>query len=192
MECRTVIKERRSIRMYEQKPIDQQTLEQILDVALMAPSAINLQPWYFVVIQSEKAMKELKLIMSQASLKLRPNLENRFPKHPEVVEETCKFVNQLGGAPVCVLAFQLKPDYDKTAASIIQSVAAAIENMLLAAWDLGVGSCWLTAPIEAGVDQAIKEAFAPDKGDMVAMITLGYPARIPKEIKRKENRHIIL
>jgi len=178
--------------MYEQKPIDQQTLEQILDVALMAPSAINLQPWYFVVIQSEKAMKELKLIMSQASLKLRPNLENRFPKHPEVVEETCKFVNQLGGAPVCVLAFQLKPDYDKTAASIIQSVAAAIENMLLAAWDLGVGSCWLTAPIEAGVDQAIKEAFAPDKGDMVAMITLGYPARIPKEIKRKENRHIIL
>lgn len=192
MECRTVIKERRSIRMYEQKPIDQQTLEQILDAALMAPSAINLQPWYFVVIQSEKAMKELKLIMSQASLKLRPNLEKRFSKHPEVVEETCKFVNQLGGAPVCVLAFQLKPDYDKTAASIIQSVAAAIDNMLLAAWDLGVGSCWLTAPIEAGVDQAIKEAFAPDKGDMVAMITLGYPARIPNEIKRKENRHIIL
>lgn len=192
MDLHTAISERRSVRLYENRPIPQEILDRILEAALMAPSAVNLQPWYFVVIQSESAMDKLKTVMATASSKILPNLERRFPNHPEVVQDTCRFIDGLGGAPTCILAFQLRPDYDKGESTIIQSVSAAIENMLLSAWDQGIGSCWLTAPLEAGVDQALKEVFAPEKGDLVALITFGYPTKVPRAPKRREGRYIII
>ena len=82
--------------------------------------------------------------MGRVTDKFRPVLTERFAKHPETVKQTESFLISLGGAPVCVLAFLLKdyPDREGT----LQSVAAATENLLLAAWDKGIGSCWMSAP----------------------------------------------
>lgn len=192
MDCIETILTRRSIRRYKSAPISDEMLMKILEAGLAAPSAVNYQPWYFVAIKNKEPMEQLKSIMSRASRNLLPALKERFPTHPDVVEETARFVDRLGGAPVCILAFQLKPDYAKVQSTIIQSVAAAIENMLLAACAMGIGSCWLTAPLEAGVDREIKECFAPDKGDLVALITLGYPESIPAVPRRKQERYTIL
>lgn len=188
MDLNQGLMERRSIRIYQDKLIPQDTLEQIMGAAIMAPSAVNLQPWYFVVIKSPEAMGQLKEIMVQISGKIHPNLEKRFPNHPEVVKDTCHFISDLGKAPVCVLAFWYKSDYEKTEASIVQSVSAAIENMILAAWAAGIGSCWITAPSETGFDEVLRAKYAPDKGEFVAMITLGYPEKVPKAPKRKDGR----
>lgn len=192
METRDAILSRRSVRVYQERPISDADLEEIMQAGMYAPSAVNYQPWYFVVVRSPERMQELVRVMGEVSAKIEPGLRERFAKHPAVVEETTRFVRQLGGAPVCVLAFELKTDYQKTAATIVQSVAAAIENILLAAADKGIGSCWLTAPVEADMSNALRDSFAPGKGELVAIMTLGYPAHEPKIPPRKDGRYIII
>ncbi len=191
METRQALLTRRSIRRYTADPIPQEVLEDILEAGLAAPSAINLQHWYFVAVQSPEVLAEVRQIMGGVVEKFTPVLEQRFAHHPEQVGITNKFLSTLGGAPVCVLVFLLKPDYpDRDGA--MQSVSAAIENMLLAAWDKGIGSCWLSAPQRMGFGPAFQQRFAPDKGEFVAAITLGYPDQQPKMPPRRDGRYIIV
>ena len=182
---------RRSIRRYKPDPIPAQDLREILAAGAAAPSAVNMQHWYFVAVQSPEAMQEIKDIMGGVVDKFRPVLEERFSRNPEQVGITNRFMSTLGGAPVCVLVFLLKPDYpDRDGA--MQSVSAAIENLLLAAWDKGIGSCWLSAPQRMGFGPALQERFAPDKGEFVAMVTLGYPDQTPKMPPRRDGRYTIV
>lgn len=192
METREAIFGRRSIRAYEDKSVSEKDLVEILEAGLYAPSAVNYQPWYFVAIRTPEQMERLYTIMREVSREMEPALRERFPRHPGVVEETTRFLRQLGGAPVCVLAFPYKPDYPKTSETITESVSAAIENMLLLATDKGLGSCWLTAPVEAGMGARLRDAFAPGKGDLLALITLGYAAQSPKAPARKDGRYTMI
>lgn len=191
METKEAILKRRSIRLYQDRAISEEDLKEILDAGTYAPSAVNLQPWYFVAIQDKGEMEKLYQIMGDVSTKIEPELRERFARNPEVVSETTGFISKLGGAPVCILAFQLKPDYGKRPETIIQSVAAAVENMLLAATDKGIGSCWLTAPLEVDASEILRETFAPECGNLLAVITLGYPAQNPKTPMRKSGRYVI-
>ncbi|WP_289001809.1 nitroreductase family protein [uncultured Megasphaera sp.] len=191
MEVATAINERRSIRKYTPEPLTREEIEKILTAGMMAPSSSNLQPWYFVVIESKENMERLKDIMAIATNNLMPYFKSRFAKHPQVIADTSAFVRLLGGAPVCILAFLLKDNYTLRL-SAIQSVAAAIENMLLTATDMNLGSCWLTAPLSGGVDDQIHAAFAPDKGELVAMVTLGHPDQAPAAPRRKDGRYTII
>lgn len=192
MELMDVILQRRSVRRYEPAPVPDELLEELLEAGLYAPSAVNRQPWYFVVIRSKEQMDKLVETMDYVSQRIEPNLKRRFERHPEVVKDTTAFVRRLGGAPVCILAFRLKPDDVDDALSTTQSIAAAIENILLAAVDKGLGGCWLTAPVEARVGEQLRDIFAPDKGTLVAMMTLGYPAQTPKAPLRRDGRYIMI
>ena len=178
METVSAITRRRSIRKYTNQPVSDTDLKDILEAAVMAPSASNLQPWYFIV-------------MAEATKNLMPYWHRRFAKYPQVITETADFVRFLGDAPVCILAFLLRTEYEMPIPAI-QSVAAAIENMLLTATDKGLGSCWLTAPLAGGVGQEVHDMFAPDKGELVAMITLGYAAQSPSMPRRKDGRYTII
>lgn len=192
METKDAIFNRRSIRAYQSAPISDADLSEILEAGLMAPSAVNLQPWYFVAIRSPENMKKMTEIMGRVSKVQEPKLKERFANHPAVVEETTAFMRQMGGAPACILAFALRDDYSKANTNIVQSVSAAVQNILLAATDKGIGSCWLTAPIDAEVGGELRDIFAPDNGELVALITLGYPAKEAKAPPRKEGRYIII
>lgn len=192
MELNQVILSRRSIRAYEDRPVSDELLGELLEAATWAPSAVNLQPWYFVAIRSKESLQKLAEIMGTVSQKIEPALKERFAKHPAVVEETTRFVRQMGGAPVCILAFQYKPEYSKTDSTITQSVAAAIENILLTAVDRGLGGCWLTAPVEAEVGDELRDLFAPGRGALVALLTIGYPAQAPKAPPRRDGRYNII
>lgn len=191
METVSAITRRRSIRKYTNQPVSDTDLKDILEAAVMAPSASNLQPWYFIVIRSPEKMEALKKLMAEATKNLMPYWHRRFAKYPRVITETADFVRFLGDAPVCILAFLLRTEYEMPIPAI-QSVAAAIENMLLTATDKGLGSCWLTAPLAGGVGQEVHDMFAPDKGELVAMITLGYAAQSPSMPRRKDGRYTII
>ena len=65
----------------------------------------------------------------------------------------------------------------------IQTVAAAIENMLLAAWSMGIGGVWMTAPIVA--KDLIQEKLDIKEGSIIALVAFGYPSQPPKEVNRK-------
>lgn len=194
MNATEAILTRRSVRAYAETPVSDSDLTEILTCGCYAPSAVNLQPWYFLAIRTQEQMEKLCRIMGQVSETLAPYLEARFSRHPEVVKETTSFIRKLGGAPVCLLVFQNESAYTKTDASILQSVAAAIENVLLAAWEKGIASCWLTAPLEAGMSEELRRAFAPEHGPLAAMVTLGYPAAgvQPKVPRRKDGRYALI
>ena len=192
MEFKNVVMQRRSIRAYTEEKVSREDLQYILDMGMQAPSGVNFQPWYFVVIQSREQMERLLAVMDGVSTALNDNLRTRFAKNPEVAEESLGFIRLLGNAPVCILAFRHKQQYTKSDETIVQSISAAMENILLAAVDRGLGGCWMTAPIETGDGAALRDAFAPGKGDLVAMLTIGHPARIPTAPARKEGRYVIL
>lgn len=191
MEFKDVVLSRKSVRKYKDIPIPHDMLEEIMELGVTAPSATNLQQWYFVVISSPEKRAEFAEIMKNSADILLPTLRKRFPNHPEVVKETHSFTQELGGAPVCILAF-LQKEYENLN-DATQSVAAAMENIVLAARDKGLDTCWLTAPIDVKKDKILEEHFAPDKGKFLAMLTLGYSdqpnARSPK---RREGRYVII
>ena len=187
METRECLMTRRSIRKYKPDPISDELLMELLEPALAAPSAVNQQHWYFVVVRSPEAMEDLRAIMRRVVVSFDPILRKRFERHPEVVDQTTGFMATLGNAPVCVLAFFLKNDFpDRDGA--VQSVSAAIENQLLSAWDKGIGSCWISAPQRMGFGRELGERFAPGKGEFMAAITLGWPDQVAKRPPAREGR----
>ena len=194
MEVKDAIMGRRSVRKYKDTPISEEDIREILEAGLMAPSASNLQPWYFVAVSRRDKLEQIMDTMQKVSEAVMPSLEDRFRKYPQVVAETRHFISMLGDAPLCVLVFLFKDDevYTRKEKELMQSTAAAIENMLLAAYDKGIGSCWMTSPLEAGLDEALREQFAPDKGKMMALLTFGYPDQSPKMPKRREGRYEII
>lgn len=187
MDARECLLTRRSVRKYKDDPVPDEVLERVLECALAAPSAINLQHWHFVVLRSPEAMARLREIMGRVTEKFRPVLEARFAGRPETVRETEHFLVSLGGAPVCVLAYFLKDSYpDRDGA--MQSVSAALENLLLGAWAEGLGTCWMSAPQRMGFGEELRAAFAPDKGEFVAAVSLGWPGQAPKMPPHREGR----
>jgi len=190
MDVTQAILERRSVRQYDDKAISDDIINELLEAAVWAPSGTNMQPWYFVAVRSSERLNELLAIMQGVSTNFAPTLSERFPNHPQVVRDTLSFIENLGGAPVVVLAFLLQDYPVETRFQCEQSVAAAIQNMLLSAHAKGLKSCWLTAP-KLSAPQ-IEAAFGKDKGPFMGMVTIGYgeqPARSPK---RRDDRFEIV
>ena len=105
MELKEAIQSRRSVRRYQDKGVSRELLEELMESACWAPSADNLQPWYFVVLTKQEDIERMRETMERVSEEIRPHLEELFPRHPRVVNETSAFLRRLGGAPVYVLAF---------------------------------------------------------------------------------------
>jgi len=193
---REAILNRRSIRKYKKQPISDEDLNDLIEAATYAPSGLNLQPWYFLALRSDESMTKFKAFMRKTAENFMPALRERFAKNPEVIEETQNFLLGLGGAPLCILVFMLKDaksdkNYDDNFV-LLQGVSAGIENLLLAAVEKGLGACWITAPIKAGLSEDIRSAFAPDRGQFVAAISIGYPDANPGTPKRREGRFDVI
>lgn len=194
MELKDAIYGRRSVRKYDGRPLKEEDIKEIVEAGLMAPNASNYQPWYFVAIANPEKIQEVRDVMEKTSEILTPSLTARFEKHPQVVAETKQFIRLMGNAPCCILAFLLKDDaeYQRKETEFVESVAAALQNMLLTAYSKGISSCWLTGQMEAKMDEILREKFAPDKGKMIAMVTLGYSDQTPKAPRRREGRYEII
>jgi nitroreductase len=149
-----VIYSRRSIRKYENKQIPIEVLQQILEAGRLAPSAVNRQPFRFVVVNDEQIMKDLC-----------DNLIARFVKSAPVAIAGCADVKSL-----------------LTGKWAVVDTTIAMQNMVIAASALGIGSCWIGACDEGKVKKLLK---IPDKYKFVALVTLGYPAEQPKPKKKK-------
>jgi nitroreductase len=149
-----LILSRRSIRRYETKEIPEEVLHQILEAGRQAPSAANRQPIRFVVVNDHDILKILC-----------DNLITHFVKRAPVAIVGCADVKSL-----------------LTGKWAVVDATIAMENMVIAAWTLGIGSCWIGACNEEKVKELLK---IPDKWKVVALVTLGYPAEQPKPRKKK-------
>ena len=147
------IKDRRSIRKFKSEPISEMDLHTILEAGIAAPSSKNRQPWHFTVIRGE-AKEELTRVMERG-LNLEVKAHEPFlPDSMKFINGAFTSVNVMREAPVVVLVsnergkgidFTDNLSVDERVAEIcnVQSIAAAVENMLLAAQELGIGSLWI-------------------------------------------------
>jgi len=161
MEVFEAIKGRRSVRAYTDEEVPDEAIEKILDAARWAPSAGNLQSWEFVVVRDPEAKRRL----AEAAW------GQRFIARAPVVIVVC--ANQKRSAR----------GYGERGASLycIQDAAAATQNMLLAAYALGLGTCWVGAFDERRVAEVIN---APSGVRPVAIIPVGRPAERPRPPSR--------
>ncbi|MEE9402881.1 MAG: nitroreductase family protein [Desulfobacteria bacterium] len=183
MELYEAIKGRRSIRRFKPDPVPKEVLDRILEMAIWAPSGMNLQNWYFLVVTGERK-DALVGLASKSYDYIEPVLKEVFAERPPVVEAAKKFFSRLGGAPVLVFAFY-EPTRERPETSV-QTVAAAIQNLLLAAHAEGLGTCWMTGPLH--VADQINEFLGIRDKTLVAVIPMGYPDESPPAPKRKQGR----
>ncbi len=188
MELMEAIRGRRSVRRYQDREVPRELLEELMEAACWAPSADNLQPWYFVVLTKPEDIALLRETMEKVSEEIKPYLQEMFPRHPRVVAETTGFLRRLGGAPVYVLAFLQKDYGSHTRDAAIESTAAAIQNLHLAAHERGLGTCWVNAATGLGYGPVLQQLFAPDKGEFVSLISVGWPDQNPRTPSRKPGR----
>ena len=149
-----VILSRRSIRRYENKDISEEVLQQILETGRQAPSAANRQPIHFVIVNDHDILKILC-----------DTFFSRFVKYAPLAIVGCADIQSL-----------------LTGKWAVVDATIAMQNMVIAAWALGIGSCWIGACDEEKVKELLK---IPDKWKVVALVTLGYPAEQPKPRKKK-------
>ena len=173
---------RRSLRRYHQCAIPEDMLGQLLEAATWAPSAHNRQPWRFVIMSDQA--KKVSLARAMGA-RLRADLEADGAPGPVIEQDVSRSYERISAAPTLILLCMTLADMDAypderrssfERAMAIQSTAMAGQNILLMASSLGLGACWMCAPL-----------FCPDLvGDVLdlpadwqaqGMITVGYPAQ---------------
>ncbi|MBM7624993.1 nitroreductase family protein [Sporohalobacter salinus] len=164
MDPLNLIKTRRSIRRYLDKSVSNELIEKIINAARFTPSAHNKQPWKFIVTRDDQKLKELS--------------------------ESSNYASFLSSAPVAIIVCaDYKNSQQREAANehfveyfCIQDTAAAIQNILLAAHGLGLGTCWIGDYSEEQLSEMfdIQEPYYP-----VGIISLGFTDKNPATPKRK-------
>ncbi len=165
MELHEAIRQRRSVRVYEDRPVPQETLTTILEAARLAPSARNLQPWKFVVVTD--------------------------PQLRRALGEAANGQHFVGTAPVVIAGVALQPEHVMSCEvpAYAVNLAIAMEHIALTAVANGLGTCWVGAFSQAKVRETL---LIPDPYKVVQLMPLGYPAgAIPQPRPRKPIDEIV-
>ena len=180
-----LVRTRRSIRRYADRPVDRVLIEAALTAATYAPSAHNRQPWRFAIVTSREAKERLASAMGE-HLRADRLADGDLPS--VVDADVARSHARITSAPALVLACLTMADMDTYSdprrgnaerIMAIQSVAAAIHVLLLTAHALGLAACWMCAPLFApGV--ACDALDLPADWEPQALVTLGYAAESPK------------
>ena len=161
MELFEAIKDRRSVRRFKPDHVSDEDLNKILRAGISAPSAGNRQSWEFVIVRDPK---------------IRENLSRAAHEQNSLVEAPVVIV-------ICADAERSASRYGERGRSLysLQDTAAAAQNILLAAYELGYGTCWVGAFDEGMVAKTIN---APACARPVILIPLGRPAEKPLPTSR--------
>jgi PPOX class probable F420-dependent enzyme len=180
-----VARGRQSVRVYQDRPVPREALEMMLEAARWAPSPHGTQPWRFVVLTRPEAKRELAGAMGEEWQ--RTLAMDREPAEV-VAMRLAKSRERIERAPALILAclyladLDRYPDADRQRAEevmAIQSLGAALQNMLLAAYTQGLDTGWMCAPLFC--PDAVRAALKLDAALIPhALITVGYLAQPPK------------
>lgn len=151
MDTLDAVKTRKSVRAYDPKPVPAELLRQVLEAGRIAPSAMNYQPWHFVVVTDPERRTALS--------------GGRWAKF-------------LKATPVVIVGLG---DHKASPKWHVVDVTIALENMVLAATSLGLGTCWIGSFHEDEVKAALNIS---NDWTVVAMLALGYEKRRPDAVER--------
>jgi nitroreductase len=164
MDLDKTIKGRRSIRRYREEPIPDSLIEELLDLARYAPSSMNGQPWYFIVIRNDETKRQLVEIKN---------------KHCPAEKRMYK-ADFLQKAPVVVVVCV---DREKSFNRGVENAVLAAANIMLGACRRGLGTVYMSA--YRGDDPSVCEEIRqtldiPENVDPITIIPLGYPGETPE------------
>jgi nitroreductase len=180
--------ERRSIRKFQDRAVPDEVVRQVLHAATLAPSGKNRQPWRFHVVQG-KARAEMIRVMREAIA--------RFEERGEGTGSAKWTVQVMEQAPITVFVYNPFAEYKRPLKSVedmmfnivdVQSAGAAIQNMLLAALELGLGSLWICDVFYA-YDELCE--WLGESHQMVAAVSLGYADESPDPRPRQPVDEVI-
>ncbi|MDZ7334765.1 MAG: nitroreductase family protein [candidate division KSB1 bacterium] len=164
MEFFELIQKRYSVRAYQQKPVEDDKLKRVLEAAVLAPTAANRQPFRLIVIHTQGKEAELKRLYHR----------DWFSQAPLVIG-------------ICAVTSEAWARIDgKNYAEVDATIA--MDHLILAAADLGLGTCW----VAAFNPQVAREILSlPADVEPIAFTPLGYPADQPKPKRRKPLEELV-
>jgi nitroreductase len=172
---------RRSIRRFHGRSVSREEVEAVLTAAVQAPSAKNAQPWRFIVLEGTEAAALARVMEAAAS---------RLTAAGEDIGSLAWTAAVVAQAPVTIMVYDAAPPAEVPAAChddyhfvMLQSIGAAIENMLLAAEAQGLGSLWICDVLYC--TEEINRWLGRTGDTLVAAVTLGHPAETPRARPRR-------
>ena len=179
-----IMRERRSIRRFTSEPVPRAVLERLLEAARWAPSAHNRQPWRFAVLTNAERKAALADAMGA---RFRADLRAEGVDAAEIEAQLARSYARLTEAPALIVFFVSTTAMATYAEArrqqgeyimATQSVALAVQNLLLAAHAEGLGACWICAPLFAP-DEVRAALGVPQDWIAQGLIALGHPAERP-------------
>lgn len=164
MDFTTLIKNRYSVRGYKSDPVEKEKLDRVLEAACLAPTAANRQPFRIVVAQTEGRKDEMRRLYDK----------DWFLEAPLVI---------------CVSAVKSEAWVSRGGMNYVYvDVAIVMDHIILAATDLGLGTCWIGA---FNKDVARRAFNLPDDLEPVVMTTLGYAGIKPEAKERRSVEELV-
>ncbi len=186
MDFQKIINKRKSIRTFEPKKVPKNVLVDLIKDAVKAPNASNAQSWRFYIVNKEATRKKITNVLWICYSRFKAKIKNKpLDKYQKIANE---FYSNFGGAQNIILIYRDSAS-TKYPEMQIQSVSAAIENMVLSAVNKGLGTCWmgtLNGPIEKKKLKKILKT--PVHHELVATLVIGYPKKGFKPLKRKKKK----
>ncbi len=158
----TILK-RRSVREFTDSPVSTEDINSILNAGRWAPSGLNNQPWRFIVIRKKDTIMQLS--------------------------ECTHYTKVVAGAPL-LIAVYLDTENSYSHTKDVQAVGAAIQNMLLASCELGLGTVWLGEILKQG-DRVNSILECPESFELMAVLAIGTPVPKERTSPRKELKELV-
>ncbi len=202
MEFSELVQERKSVRIFKQEPVPKDEVLEIISKSVFAANAGNQQMWHFYVVNNKEIIAKMaelvrikleelaaKTGVSPQELKPVINSATFFAKAPAVIVVSTRsyrskadwMLKETGYSDLEIGNLRCRPD--------LQSIGAAIQNLLMAAWEKGYGTCWMTAPCTA---RPALESFLriTEPDSIAALIPIGRPEIVPASRGRKEAKEV--
>lgn len=199
---------RKSVRKFKEIEVPKEDIIKMLDAAIHAPSPKNQQTWHFVVIQNSELINKIGDIVEKNHINLADMA--KVEKQKKLMMTLLPYYTCFKNAPVLVVVYS--KEYYMVEESILrdnnasdevinelrfpnsaaQGIGAAIENFLLAATELGYGTCYMTGPTHSKVEIEELINFEKDEYKLMAMISLGVAEdEIPNSPERKSLDEVV-
>lgn len=200
MELKAVLEQRTSVRSYTTEPVPLEDLREMVRLAGRAPSLNNAQPWRYTAITDPKAIGHVAQLVCDKLDAILP--QPKTDAQSQATSRLYEYVRLFGSAPaLLIVATRTYPGFlddalmtsglATDAADSLRghpyamSLGASVENLLLAATDMGYGACWLTAPqVAAGSIERYVSIESPWR--LGAVVSVGKPAKSGRQAPKKD------
>jgi len=190
MDILKLIKTRRTIRRYKNKPVPKKILDKIIQAGIWGPSVpsfLRIQPWRFIIVEDRQCINKAADILYKKSIHSKAGLNIMLRSTGNIIKSASRIILVYRSSKELehfkITWSQVYSNFEKLIKTAqLSAISAAIQNMILTAHAYGIASCWLDMPLLC--KKELNSLFEADE-ELVAILTLGYAAEKGKRSSRK-------